>query len=67
MSDQIRIKVLVETGFAGGNHEDEIFMDRTEWEAKSEEERNEFLNESAIDLRDNYVGCSAWVAKDGEE
>lgn len=33
----------------------------------SEEERNEFLNESATDLRDNYVGCSAWVAKDGEE
>lgn len=32
----------------------------------SEQDQNEFLNESALDLRDNYVSCSAWVVKDGE-
>lgn len=66
MSDQVRIKVLVETGYTGGDHEDEILIDLSEWEAMSEQDQNEFLNESALDLRDNYVSCSAWVVKDGE-
>lgn len=66
MRDQVRIKVIVETGFTS-KHEDEVFIDRSEWEGMTQEQRDEFLNEAALDLRDNYISCSAWVAKEGEE
>ncbi len=67
MANPVRIKVLVETGFANCIHEDEVFVDRAERDAMSEQERDDFLDEQARELRSNHVSCSAWVAREGEE
>ena len=61
MIEQVRIKVAVETGVVGGDYEDEIYIGYEEWEAKSPQEKDEFLNEVALDMRDNYISCAAWV------
>ncbi|WP_439144448.1 DUF7167 family protein, partial [Staphylococcus aureus] len=39
MKDYVVIKCRVDTGFAGGVHEDEEHLPRGEWEEMSEEKR----------------------------
>lgn len=54
MANPVRIKVLVETGFANCTHEDEVFVDQAEWDAMSEQERDDFLDEQAREF------CRKW-------
>jgi|688.fasta_scaffold1383042_1 hypothetical protein len=61
MSDTVKIKITVETGFAGATHTDYDEVDREDWEAMTEDERDEYLDEAAVTLRDNYVYCNAHV------
>lgn len=65
MKDQVRIKVAVKAWF-NTIHEDEIFIDRPEWDAMTEKEQRYFLKDNAHELRDNYISCSAWVVEEGE-
>lgn len=66
MSDVVRIKLYVGTGFAGCQHEDIIKIERKVWEEMSRKEQEAFLDESAVDFRNNVIDCSAWVVEEGE-
>ena len=58
----MRIKVWVETGYAGADHEDfEELPDG--WEDMDEKEREAYLNEIATNYRDNVISCGARVVE----
>ena len=59
--EKVRIKSIVETGFSGCVHEEYHEYDREEWDAMSEQEQQELLEELATTFRDNMVSCNAWV------
>lgn len=61
MSDVIKIKMFVNTGFAGCTHNDVLEVDRTEWEAMNEKEQAEFLEQCASDFMSNYIEFGAYV------
>jgi nitrogen regulatory protein PII-like uncharacterized protein len=61
MSDTVKIKITVETGFAGATHTDYDEVDREDWDAMTKDEQEEYLDQAATDLRDNYVSCNAYV------
>ncbi|TWC17116.1 hypothetical protein FBY06_11836 [Pseudomonas sp. SJZ085] len=67
MSDKIKIKLFVGTGFAGCAHRDEEFVDRAEWEAMSEQQREQYLDDAATDYLHNCVEYSAWVEEEDDE
>lgn len=62
----VRIKLLVETGMSGGNHEDEMEIPRAKWEAMDPSEQEAYLDEQAREYRGNCVSCSAWVVEDDD-
>ncbi|WAB56809.1 hypothetical protein [Pseudomonas phage vB_PaeM_RP6] len=64
MEDYVVIKCRVDTGFAGGVHEDEEHMPRGEWEEMSEKERNQFLEDFAKDVVSNHIDAYAWVEEE---
>ncbi|CEF89215.1 hypothetical protein [Pseudomonas phage vB_PaeM_PAO1_Ab17] len=64
MKDYVVIKCRVDTGFAGGVHEDEEHLPRGEWEEMSEEKREKFLAELAQDMVSNYIDAYAWVEEE---
>lgn len=66
MSDIVRIKIHVGTGFAGASQSDIYEIPREEWEGMSVEEQEELLEELAIEFRNNVIDCSAWVMEDDE-
>ena len=61
-----KIKLFCSSGFACGDHEDEMEVDDAEWDAMPEAEREEFLNDAAITHRDNHIDCGAWVIEDSD-
>jgi hypothetical protein len=64
MSDTVKIKMHVGTGFAGASHKDEHEVEREWWESLSEKDQDKFLDEIASDFLHNCVECSAWVVED---
>lgn len=66
MQDFVRIKLYVGTGFANCKHEDIIEIDKEVWEEMSEQEREDLLNEAAIDFCNNVIKCNAWVIEEDE-
>lgn len=67
MSDIVRIKLHVGTGFASCAHEDTIEVDKEYWNEMSEEEQEKFMDEAAVDFRNNVIECSAWVLDEENE
>lgn len=61
MKDYVKIKLYVCTGWAGVDHVDYYEHPRDEWEAMSEAEREEVLNELAVEFLHERCKCSAWV------
>ena len=61
MSDTIKIKLYIDTGFAGCKHEDVAEVDRAEWEAMSDEDREKHLQEEARDFLANHIDYGAYV------
>lgn len=47
MADKITIALRVDTGFAGGVHEDEFEIDSSEWNSMSEDQQAEYLAKEA--------------------
>lgn len=64
MSDTVRIKIHVGTGFAGASHEDIYELSREEWEEMSTQQQEELLDELAIEFRNNVIDCGAWVMEE---
>lgn len=67
MSDVVRIKVYVGTGFASANHEDVVEVYREWWESLSEEQKEKELDDMALEYLWDRVDCSAWVIEEDEE
>ncbi|WP_447404525.1 DUF7167 family protein [Pseudomonas aeruginosa] len=57
----IKIKMYVDTGFAGCKHEDSIEIDKGYWESLSEEGKDEYLEELAQDFLGNHIDFGAYV------
>lgn len=55
-----RIRVWVETGFAGCNHED-YYPLPDNWDQMSEQEQQEHLDELAYEFRGNCIEYGAYV------
>jgi hypothetical protein len=67
MTDTVKIKLYVGTGFANCKHEDIFEIDREHWESMSSEEQENLLDELAVDFRNNVIECTAWVMEEGED
>ena len=67
MTDTIKIKLYVGTGFANCKHEDIFEINREQWEGMSADEQENLMDELAVDFRDNVIECSAWVVEEGDE
>lgn len=61
MTDTVRVRMYVRTGFAGANHEDYLDVPRSEWAAMSEREQDEYLNTCAGDYLASCVDYGAYV------
>lgn len=67
MKDVVRIKLHVSTGFAGGTYEDVIKEDMKWWKSLSPSEQEIYLEQAAVEFRDDYISCNAWVMEEGED
>ena len=54
------IKINVSTGWANGDYNEEIELP-DKWDEFTEEEKEEFLNESAMDFLHECCEAAAWV------
>ena len=64
MSDTIRIKAGVECSFTTASTESVYEVDRAEWEAMTDEQREQALNEYAEGELSNSVNAYAYVMED---
>lgn len=64
MSDMIKIRLHVGTGFAGCSHDDYEEVSRELWNAMTDTEREYHLAEAANDFLANRIEWSAWVEDD---
>lgn len=62
-----RIKLCVNTGFAGSKHVDYIDIDDAEWDLLSEEERDKQLDLLAVEFMNNHIGCDAYVMEEDND
>jgi hypothetical protein len=58
-----KIKITVDTGFAGAEHEDECELP-DDWDAMPEDERQDFLAECCADAIANFIDAYAEVVND---
>ena len=64
MSEYVKIRLYVGTGYAGCDHEDVYEYPREEWEAMSKEQQEELLNELVTEYLFERCECAAWVEED---
>ena len=64
MSDTIRIKAGVECSFTTATSESVYEVDRAEWEAMSEQEQQQRLDDYAQGELENSVNAYAYVEED---
>ena len=64
MGDKIKIRMYIGTGFAGCNYEDFEEIDRSEWEAMTDKERDDYLDQAATDFLSNHIEYAAWAEGD---
>lgn len=67
MSEIVRIKVVVSTGFATCRHEDIYEIEKEYWDSLTPEQQEQELDDYATELRNNVIEVSAWVMDEGEE
>lgn len=66
MSEMIKIRLYVGTGFAAANHQDVCEVERLWWESLTEKEQEKELDRMAQEFLWDCVECSAWVLEDEE-
>lgn len=64
MNDKVKIKLYIGTGFAGCDHRNVEYVDRAEWEAMTEKEQDNYLDQVAQDFLENHIDFSAWVEEE---
>lgn len=63
----VRIRLVVETGFVGGDHEDEIEVPDEEWNAMSPKEQEKFIEDEATVFMSNCISYHGYVIEDDED
>lgn len=58
------IKMNLSIGYAGADRNDEEYIDDEEWEAMTEKERNQLLDELSTDWANNFIEIAAWVEEE---
>lgn len=66
MSEVVRIKVHVGTGFAGCSHEDVWEVDREWWDSLTDVQRERAIDDFAIEFRNNVIETSVWVIEEDD-
>ena len=61
------LKLIVDTGFVGGQHEDYIEIPDEEWAEMTQAERDKYGYDAAEDLAGNYIESYYRVVEDGDE
>jgi hypothetical protein len=61
--DKVKIKLYIGTGYAGCDHTDYEYVDRSEWETMTEKERDAYLDEAANTHLQNNIEYSAYVVE----
>lgn len=64
MNDEVKIKLYIDTGFAGVVHEDELCVSREEWDSMDEAEREEYLETAAQEFLQNKIDFGAYVEEE---
>lgn len=67
MTDMIKIRLYVGTGFAGCSHEDIWEVKRDWWEGLTEDQKEKELDEMGMEFAFNYIDVSASVMEDDED
>lgn len=55
MSDTVRLRIVVDTGFIGASHDSYIEFGRAEWEGMSKAERERVMDEACQDAISNCI------------
>ncbi len=66
MKDKVKICLYIGTGFAGCEHVDFEYVERAEWEAMTEAQRDEYLEDAAKTHLSNHIDYSASVVEEEE-
>lgn len=66
MSNKVKVKVFVHTGFSNAKHEDSWEVDRADWESLTEKEKEDLLDTYANDYMSNCIEFGAYVEEDEE-
>lgn len=67
MKDVVRIQVYCNTGFVNCKHNFVHEVDKAEWEALSEKEKEVYLDELATDNVWNHIDAGAYVLDEDEQ
>lgn len=63
MNDKVKIKLTLSIGFPTATRKETIEIDREEWEEMSEDMREQFLDEEAQYLINNYADVSVEIGE----
>ena len=58
-----KLRVSLGIGYPGAKHVDEIEIDDDEWDELTEEEREEFIDQLAVDWAWNYIDIGVEVVE----
>ena len=67
MSEVVRIKIVVHTGFAACKHEDIWEVDKEWWDSLTVAQQERALDDYAAEFRNNVIDVSVWVMEEGED
>jgi hypothetical protein len=59
-----KIKMYVNTGFAGVKHEDVLEISNEEWDSLEEDEREDYLDDIAKDYLHNCIDYGAHIIQE---
>ncbi len=63
----VKIKLWADTGYTGCNHDDYEEVPDKEWNAMTEKEKEDYLNDMASIHLHNHIDYGACVVEEGEK
>lgn len=64
MTQEVKVKLWVETGYSGANHYSEDYIEKQVWDNSTPEQRERMLQEIAKDYLHNCIDYGAYVEED---
>lgn len=63
MANEVTIRLTIDTGFIGGEHEKDIHIPRDRWDSMSKEERDKYIGDDLEDFKNEQIGAEAEVVE----